>query len=223
ESRAIAGEPSTPLRYAGSQQGRGARAERPPLPWLLRWPGHVLAIVLGLAYRGSEGSVAALFSSGAGQALADFLEGSWPPEHGAAFLKLMARPLLETVAIAFLGITVALILALPLSVLAVRPGALVASADRATPVPRAAYLGSRLILNLMRSIPELIWALIFVRAVGIGAAAGVLAIGIGYAGVLGKVFAEIFESVPRGPVEGLASAGVPPLRAFVFGLLPSAL
>jgi phosphonate transport system permease protein len=131
----------------------------------------VLAIVLGLAYRGSEGNVAALFSSGSRQALADFLGGFWPPEHSAAFLKLMARPLLETVGIAFLGITLALILALPLSILAVRPGALVASSDRATALRRAAYLGSRLILNLMRSIPELIWALIFVRAVGIGAAA----------------------------------------------------
>jgi len=201
----------------------GSGEQRPPLPWLLRWPGLALAIVLGLAYRGSEGNVAALFSSGSRRALADFLGGFWPPEHSAAFLKLMTRPLLETVAIAFLGITLALILALPLSILAVRPGALVAGSDRATPLRRAAYLGSRLILNLMRSIPELIWALIFVRAVGIGAAAGVLAIGIGYAGVLGKVFAEIFESVPRAPVEGLASAGVPPLRAFVFGLLPSAL
>ncbi len=206
--------------------GRGPareRALRPPLPWLLRWPGLALAIVLVLAYRGSEGNLAALFSSGSRQALADFLSGFWPPEHSAAFLRLMARPLVETVAIAFLGITLALMLALPLSLLAVAPGALMGSADRVTPVRRFAYLGSRLILNLMRSIPELIWALIFVRAVGIGAAAGVLAIGIGYAGVIGKVFAEIFESVPKGPVEGLASAGVPPVRAFVFGLLPSAL
>ncbi|HXN40555.1 MAG TPA: hypothetical protein VN918_02115, partial [Myxococcaceae bacterium] len=169
-----------------------SRLARPPLPWLLRWPGLVLAIVLLLAYRGSEGNIRALFSIDARRALADFLGGFWPPEHSLAFLTMIARPLLETVAIAFLGITLALVLALPLSVLAVSPAALVASADRATGLRRAAYFGSRFVLNLMRSIPELIWALIFVRAVGIGPAAGVLAIGIGYAGVIGKVFAEIF-------------------------------
>ncbi len=213
--------PSEPVQAVRGPAG--SRVARPPFPWLLRWPGIVLALALALAYRGSEGNVAALLSVDARRALADFLGGFWPPEHSAAFLTMMARPLVETVAIAFLGITLALILALPLSVLAIAPGALVASADRATGLRRAAYFGARLVLNLMRSIPELIWALIFVRAVGIGAAAGVLAIGIGYAGVLGKVFAEIFESVPRGPVEGLATSGAPPLRAFAFGVIPSAL
>ncbi len=212
---------SDPVQVA--REPAHSRLARPPLPWLLRLPGLILAIVLLLAYRGSEGNIRALFSIDARRALADFLGGFWPPEHSFAFLTIIARPLVETVAIAFLGITLALILALPLSVLAVSPGALVASADRATGLRRAAYFGSRFLLNLMRSIPELIWALIFVRAVGIGPAAGVLAIGIGYAGVIGKVFAEIFESVPRGPVEGLATSGAPPSRAFAFGLLPSAL
>jgi phosphonate transport system permease protein len=74
----------------------------------------------------------------------------------------------------------------------------------------------------MRAIPELVWALIFVRALGIGPAPGVLAIAVAYAGVLGKVFAEIFESTPRAPAQGLMLMGATPLRAFVFGIVPSA-
>lgn len=196
---------------------------QPPLPWFLRWPGFVLAAVLALAYHGAGGSLTALFSADARQAMAGFARGFFPPAHDAAFLSLMARPLLETVAIAFLGISLALVLALPLSFLAAAPEAFALGGDRHGPVRRGAWLGARLLLNLMRSIPELVWALIFVRALGIGPAAGVLAIGVGYAGVIGKVFGEIFESIPRGGVEGLAMAGAPPLRVFAFGTLPAAM
>ncbi|MBI3181175.1 MAG: phosphonate ABC transporter, permease protein PhnE [Myxococcales bacterium] len=201
----------------------GARvSSRPPLPWLLRLPGLFLTVILLLAYRGSEGNFAALFSADARGALGEFVSGFWPPAHSADFLGMMARPVAETVAIAFLGMSLALLLAVPLSVFAASPHVLVSSAERPSLSRRAAYGVARLLLNLMRSIPELIWALIFVRAVGMGPAAGILAIGVGYGGILGKVFAEIFESVPRGPVEGLASGGAPPLRAFLFGVVPSA-
>ena len=67
------------------------------------------ATVLLLAYRGSEGNIRALFSIDARRAIADFLAGFWPPEHSFAFLTMIARPLVETVAIAFLGITLALV------------------------------------------------------------------------------------------------------------------
>jgi phosphonate transport system permease protein len=131
--------------------------------------------------------------------------------------------LLETVAIAVLGISLAVVLALPLSVLAASPSTLSPLADRPGPVRRLGQGAARLVLNLMRSIPELIWALIFVRVVGLGPAAGVLAIGIGYAGVLGKVFAEIFESLPKQPAEGLAAVGASPLKTFIFGVLPASM
>jgi len=197
--------------------------ERPSRPWLLRWPGLLLALVLALSYRGSEGDVSALFSPGARKTLADFVRGFWPPAHSPEFLSLMIRPLLETVAIAVLGISLAVVLALPLSVLAASPSALSPLAKRAGPARRLARGAARLVLNLMRSIPELIWALIFVRVLGLGPATGVLAIGIGYAGVLGKVFAEIFESLPKYPAEGLAAVGASPLKTFIFGVLPASM
>ncbi len=192
-------------------------------PWLLRWPGLLLAMVVGLSYRGSEGDFSALFTPGARKTLADFARGFWPPAHSPEFLSLMLRPLLETVAIAVLGISLAVVLALPLSVLATSPFTLSPLANRVGPARRLAQGAARLVLNLMRSIPELIWALIFVRVVGLGPAAGVLAIGIGYAGVLGKVFAEIFESLPKYPAEGLAAVGASPLKTFIFGVLPESM
>ncbi len=196
---------------------------RLPRPWFLRWPGLAVALVIALAYRGSEGNLSALFSIGARKTISEFIGGFWPPAHSREFLSLMARPLLETVAIAFLGISLAVILALPLSILATDPKVFSPLADPSAPVRQLAHAGARLALNLMRSIPELIWAMIFVRVVGLGPAAGVLAIGIGYAGVLGKVFAEIFESLPRSSAEGLAAAGASPLKTFAFGVLPGAM
>jgi phosphonate transport system permease protein len=182
-----------------------------------------LVAIIALAYRGSEGDFRRLFSRDSRATLIDFALGFWPPAHDPDFLFSMLRPLLETVAIAFLGISVALIFALPLSFLATAPAVTAARGDRTGPVRRISFHAARLLLNGMRSIPELIWALIFVRIFGIGAGAGVWAIGIGYAGVLGKVFAEIFESLPRGAAEGLASGGAPPLRGFTFGVLPAAM
>jgi phosphonate transport system permease protein len=194
---------------------------RPPLPALLRWPGLALLATLALAYRLSEGDVAALFGADARGAMAEFAGGFWPPAHDPELLRLLARPLLETVAIAILGLSLALALALPLSFLAASPGAI--GGGPPGPARRVAWGVARAVLNLMRSIPEIIWALVLVRAVGMGPAAGILAIGIAYAGVIGKVFAEIFESTPRAPAEALVGLGATPLRAFTFATIPAAL
>ena len=78
------------------------------------------------------------------------------------------------------------------------------------------------LLIVLRSVPEIVWALLFVRAVGLGPTAGVLAIAITYAGMLGKVYAEIFESVDLRPTRALLLAGSPRLAAFAYGLLPNA-
>jgi len=158
-----------------------------------------------------------------GRAIGDFARGFWPPAHSPDFLSFLVRPLAETVAIAFLGMSLALVLAAPLALVATSPRVLATAGDPPSGPRRAAWLAARVLLNLMRSVPELVWALVLVRAFGMGPIAGVLAIGVGYAGILGKVFAEIFESTPRAPAAALTCAGAPPLRAFAFGILPSAL
>ncbi len=199
------------------------RPRRPPLPALLSWPGLALAAAVAVSYRLVDGDLGALLAPDARRTMADFARGFWPPAHSPELLSLLARPLAETVAIAFLGLSLALLLATPLAYAAIAPSAVPTAGLRPSAPRRAAWLGARLVLNLMRSVPELVWALVFVRAFGLGPLAGVLAIGVGYAGVLGKVFAEIFESAPRAPAAALAGAGAPPLRAFAFGVLPSSL
>ncbi len=155
--------------------------------------------------------------------LGGFLAGFWPPDGSAAFLALLATATLETLAMATAGIALALLLAVPLSLLASRALSISALLQgRPTRRSRAARYPIRLILALLRSIPEIVWALLFVRAVGLGPSAGVLAIAITYSGMLGKVYAEIYESVDQAPARALMQSGSSRLTAFCYGILPGA-
>jgi phosphonate transport system permease protein len=93
-------------------------------------------------------------------------------------------------------------------------------AGRMAPWPAAVRLAVRGLLIVLRSVPELVWALVFVRVVGLGATAGVLAIALTYAGMLGKVYADILESGETHPTQSLLRNGAGRLQAFFYGLLP---
>jgi phosphonate transport system permease protein len=80
--------------------------------------------------------------------------------------------------------------------------------------------GVRWLMIVLRSVPELVWALVFVRVVGLGPTAGVLAIALTYGGMLGKVYAEILESGEPHTTEALLRNGCSRGQAFCFGLLP---
>ncbi|WP_044871561.1 ABC transporter permease [Pseudomonas sp. LFM046] len=153
-----------------------------------------------------------------------FLSAFWPPEHGEEFLLLLGRATLETLAIATAGMSLALLIALPASLLASRALSLSALPRGGRPAWWAQVLRwpVRGLLIFLRSVPEIVWALLFVRAVGLGPTAGVLAIAITYSGMLGKVYAEIFESVDPRPSRALLAAGSPRLAAFAYGVLPIA-
>lgn len=180
----------------------------------LLWPGLVL----------SELDLAVLVDEGNAATLGGFIAGFWPPEHGRDFLALLWQATLETLAIATAGMAVALVVALPLSLLASRALSLSALTRGGRPAPWRAALRwpARALLVLLRSVPEIVWALLFVRAVGLGPTAGVLAIAVTYAGMLGKVFAEIYESVDPLPARALMGAGASRLSAFAYGVLPQA-
>jgi len=81
----------------------------------------------------------------------------------------------------------------------------------------------RQVLNAMRGINEIILALIFVAAIGLGPFAGVLALAVHGAGMLGKFFAEAIEDIDNGPIEAFRSAGVGRFKTVVFGVLPQVL
>jgi phosphonate transport system permease protein len=87
-------------------------------------------------------------------------------------------------------------------------------------LPFALRQAVRVLLIVLRSVPELVWALVFVRVVGLGPTAGVLAIALTYAGMLGKVYGEILESGETHPTQTLLRNGSSRLQAFAYGLLP---
>ncbi|MBE7376804.1 PhnE/PtxC family ABC transporter permease [Pseudomonas lopnurensis] len=180
----------------------------------LLWPG------LGL----SELDLGVLFDGSNADTMGTFLAGFWPPEHGGEFLALLWQATLETLAIATAGMALALAVAIPCALLATRALSISALSRGGRPAwwAQALRWPVRGLLIVLRSIPEIVWALLFVRAVGLGPTAGVLAIAITYAGMLGKVYAEIFESVDPLPARALLGAGASRLQAFFYGVLPQA-
>ncbi|MFG6489207.1 phosphonate ABC transporter, permease protein PhnE [Roseateles sp. BYS78W] len=151
-----------------------------------------------------------------------YLAQFFPPRVEAAFLAELARETWRTVAIATSGMTLALAIAVPTALLAT--ARLSASTLEGRPGPaRWLRRAVRALLVALRSIPELVWALVFVRVVGLGPTAGVLAIAIAYGGMLGKVYAEILESADPAPTQALLRGGAGRLQALLFGALPGCL
>lgn len=149
--------------------------------------------------------------------LLDFL----PPAHGPEFLALLARETWRTVAMATAGVTLALLLAVPLALIATRTLSVSALDGRMSTGARWVRGLVRMLLIILRSVPELVWALAFVRVVGLGPAAGVLAIALTYGGMLGKVYTEILESADAGPTRILLRQGTGRLQALLYALLPA--
>jgi phosphonate transport system permease protein len=180
----------------------------------LLWPGIEL----------SELDVGVLLNADNQRDMGRFLAAFWPLAHSSEFLDLLFEATVQTLAIATAGMALALLLAIPTSLLASRALSLSAASRTGRPKPLANLLRwpVRALLIVLRSVPEIVWALLFVRAVGLGPTAGVLAIAITYSGMLGKVYAEIYESVDQRPAHALMQAGSGRLAAFVYGILPNA-
>ena len=170
----------------------------------------------------------ALFGPGAAGRVARFAGKMLPPELDPKFLSGLTTPLVQTIGISvvgtLIGVALAAALALPATSTLVLAGP--DAAGRRAPVGRAArriaYQSARLFLTVLRSIPELVWVLVFITAVGVGPVAGALALGLHTGGVLGKLYAETLEEVPEGAVEALRAAGAGPLQALLWGAWPQA-
>jgi phosphonate transport system permease protein len=152
---------------------------------------------------------------------ADFVASFWPLVYNAEFMQMVVRETWRTVAMATAGVTLALVLAVPLSLMATRVLSLSALSGRMDRWPAVVRWCVRATLIVLRSVPELVWALVFVRVVGLGPTAGVLAIALTYGGMLGKVYAEILESGESHATQTLMRNGSGRLQAFVYALLPS--
>jgi len=131
-----------------------------------------------------------------------------------AFLARVGQATLETLAMSALGTLIAAVLGLLLAL----PGARTHAQD-----PARARAVARLLLNALRSVPELVWAALLLIAVGLGPFAGTLALGMHTAGVLGRLFAESLENAAPEPAQALRLRGVDGTRIFLYAALPQVL
>jgi phosphonate transport system permease protein len=162
-----------------------------------------------------------LFDKQSLQAAWNFLYSFFPPAHTLEFLQMVLAATWETVAMATAGLTLALLGAIPLTLLATeRLSISRLGKGRASVVATAFRNVIRWLLILLRSVPELVWALLLVRIVGLGPTAGVVAIALTYCGMLGKVYADILESSDATACNTLMQNGCGRLAAFFYGALP---
>ena len=153
-------------------------------------------------------------SSGAFSKMGRFLAELTQLEGSPLFIRKLLMASLETLAMSAVGTLIAVALGLALAL----PASKTFAGDPAR------WRGpARLVLNALRSIPELIWATLLLIAAGLGPFAGTLALSLHTAGVLGRLFAEAIENAPSGPSDALRLRGVSEGRVFLYATLPQVL
>lgn len=143
--------------------------------------------------------------------MTDIISRAIPPD--LSRLPSVGWPALETVDIALFGTFAGLCMALPLAILA---------AGNLSP-SRPLYHLARVVIGCARAVPDLVWALLFVTAVGLGPFPGALALAVHSVGMLGRLFAETIENMDMAPVDALALAGANRMQVFTHAILPSVL
>ncbi|HCY63774.1 MAG TPA: phosphonate ABC transporter, permease protein PhnE [Oxalobacteraceae bacterium] len=186
----------------------------PPAPPPRDWPILLLVTAILLLIIASFVTLplkwGELFSAGTLQTTAEFLRGFAPPELAPDFLRKVAGATFETLAMSALGTLLAAIAGLALALPA---------AGRFGAAPRAA---TRMLLNVLRSVPELVWASLLLIAAGLGPFGGTMALAAHTAGVLGRLFADAMENLPPQPEATLRINGTSPAVAFLYATLPQA-
>ncbi len=166
----------------------------------------VVAVVASFAYLAVDWRQ--LFSAESMRLMNKFVGEFFPPDLSPAFVAKAAWGALQTFAVAAIGTLLAVIgggvLALP-------------AAGRFGLAPR---LAARFVLNLLRSVPELVWAALMVIAAGLGPFAGTLALALHTTGVLGRLYAESLENVPPAAERALRDAGAGRIASFAYATLP---
>ncbi len=157
---------------------------------------------------------AQFFSANAVHKMGKFIGELLVPEVSSKFLIKLFWATCETLAMSALGTLIAAVLGLAL--------ALPASKSYATDPARWRGI-TRLLLNALRSIPELVWAALLLISAGLGPFAGTLALALHTTGVLGRLFAESLENAPAGPAFALRTRGVPEGRVFWYAAFPQVL
>jgi len=143
--------------------------------------------------------------------MADIIRRAMPPDFGK--IDMVWWPALETIDLGIFGTLGGIIMALPLAVLA---------AANLTP-SRFLYYTARGVIGFARAVPDLVWALLFVTAVGLGPFPGALALSVHSIGMLGRLFAETIEHMDMAPIDALTLTGARRIQVFSHGAIPSIL
>ena len=180
----------------------------------------VLTVILLAAFAWSLSSVSwrdGVVHIGGLRAVGEIGGALFRPELSGSVLGDAVAAAWRTVAYAVTGLSLALVIGVPLGVVA--SGVL-----NRSPMLRRLNIGAvRGLLALFRSIHELVWAWLFVAALGLSPMAAVLALAIPYGGILGRIYSELLQDVPEGPLRALRSAGASEWRVFWHGRLPMVL
>lgn len=158
-----------------------------------------------------------LVHAGGLNALRELASSLVRPDLSPDTLETAFRATWTTVAYAVAGMTLAIAIGFPFGVIG--SGVLI----RSTLTRRATIGGTRSVLAFFRSIHELVWAWLFVAALGLSPIAAVLALGIPYGGILGRIYSELLQDVPEEPLRALRGAGASSFRVFWYGRFPMAM
>ncbi|MFQ5847227.1 MAG: phosphonate ABC transporter, permease protein PhnE [Candidatus Methylomirabilales bacterium] len=201
----------------------------PSRRWLSLAIAAAVAMVVWWSARGAEVDLMLLLWEGP-RAILDYSLRLFPPDLSGGFLTETVMGTLETLAISIMGSLLSMVVAASLVFFAsanlMFAGVLFEREETGRlrrGVRRSIFLAARSLLNLLRTIPEIVWATVFVFAVGLGPFPGVLALGVHNGGVLGKLFGEVLENVDRRPVEALQATGANRFQILLYGILPQAL
>ena len=194
------------------------KSKLPPPLWDARckacWFVVGLIVLTGMSFWTLELKWAQFFSADALSKMGRFGAELLVPDVSLRFFTKLGWATLETLAMSAVGTLIAAVLGLALSL----PAAKTHADDSAR------WRGiTRLVLNALRSIPELVWAALLLISAGLGPLAGTLALALHTAGVLGRLFAEALENAPAGPGFALRARGVSEAQVFWFATLPSVL
>jgi phosphonate transport system permease protein len=178
------------------------------------WLTAALLLLVIASFVSLELDWAAFASLEAAHSMYRFMAEFFPPDVSPVFLRKVGLAAWETLAMSALGTAMAAALGLALAVPASRMS-----------LQDPAWLRSptRWLLNALRAIPELVWAALLLISAGLGPMAGTLALALHTSGVLGRLFSEAMENVPRGPADALRIQGLRPFRVFVYATLPQVL
>lgn len=178
---------------------------------------NILSLLLFLIFAASLSSInwdKELFHRGGAVTLLQLGKSLLQPDMSPDIIKLALSSAWVTLAYAAAGISLAIAIALVLGILA---SGVLAEGRLGRWISFTFFRG---LLGIMRSIHELVWAWLLVAAIGLSPFAAIFALAIAYGGVLGRIFADILQDVPKAPIDSLRSAGASKLQILLFGYLP---